>query len=81
MEEELKMFNNSNNEFNNYVFSNTLLDSAIQWVKENIPPEDVYDEEQLLVWLNEWLLIGNMQIVPKDGNVRLDTDRHEEKEV
>jgi hypothetical protein len=52
-----------NSDFNSYLFSNTLLDSAMKWIKENVSPQDIYDEKQLLDWMNSWLEDNDMKIV------------------
>ena len=37
-------------DFIDAVISNTLLESAIEWIQTNLAPEDVFDEDQLQTW-------------------------------
>ena len=36
-----------NTDFVNHLFPADLLDTAIEWIKANLSPDDVFDEEQL----------------------------------
>ena len=35
------------------VISNTLLEDSIEWIKENMNPEDVFSDAQLEAWAKE----------------------------
>jgi len=36
-----------NADFTNHLFPNDALDTAIEWIKANLSPDDVFDESQL----------------------------------
>ena len=42
-----------NNEFRNAIHSSSLLDDAIEWIRENLSPEDVFETKQLDMWAEE----------------------------
>ena len=35
------------------VIPNTLLEQAIEWIADNLDPEDVFDKKQLNYWADE----------------------------
>ena len=42
-----------NSEFVSAVISSFLLEDAIEWIKSNLNPEDVFDEKSLATWAEE----------------------------
>ncbi len=36
------------------VISNTLLEDSIEWIKENMNPEDVFSDAQLEAWAKDY---------------------------
>lgn len=42
-----------NNEFAQSVLPNNLLDDAIEWIRSNMRPEEIFSHEDLLEWANE----------------------------
>lgn len=43
-----------NKDFVTAIFSQYLLNDAIDWVKANLEPEDVFDDEKLEEWAMVW---------------------------
>ena len=46
------MLNNDdrNNDFVDHMMSSTFLDEALQYIKDNLHPDDVFDHKQLSQW-------------------------------
>jgi len=47
--------NSKLNDFNRTLFSIKILDETIQWIDNNLDPEDVFEEERLVKWMNDWM--------------------------
>lgn len=43
---------NENKKFTESVFGEYPLDSAIDWIKDNMEPDDVFEDDELIVWAN-----------------------------
>lgn len=54
---------NENKEFASAVLPQYLLDDAIDWIKANMAPEDVFSDDQLLDWARDWATNNNHVLV------------------
>jgi hypothetical protein len=43
----------SNNEFTKELISSTPLDTAVEWIRDHMHPEDIFDEDELADWAKE----------------------------
>jgi hypothetical protein len=41
------------NDFISYVIADDLLDTAIEWISQNMAPEEMFDESTLTSWAHE----------------------------
>lgn len=44
---------NEQTEFKKVVVDDGLLDSAVDWIKENLAADDVFDEDELVQWVEK----------------------------
>lgn len=56
---------NENMNFAKAVLPKYPLDDAINWIRTNLPPEDVFSDDQLIEWANDWA-INNNYVFAKD---------------
>jgi hypothetical protein len=54
-----------NMNFAKAVLPQYLLDDAIDWIRTNLPPEDVFSDDQLIEWAKYWA-INNNHVFAKD---------------
>lgn len=47
-------------EFLEELIPETLLEKAIEWIKSNMEPQDVFEEEQLMDWAEREQLINQI---------------------
>lgn len=45
--------NKQNEQFINHVFDQNLLETSIDWIADNMEPEDVFSKEQLINWAQQ----------------------------
>lgn len=45
--------NKQNEQFKSHVFDQNLLDSSLEWIEDNLNPEDVFSDEQLINWAQQ----------------------------
>ena len=58
------------NDMNKILFSTKMLDACLEWIQQNLSPEDVFDESHLLLWMEEWMA---------DNDVCLEKNKDTEK--
>jgi hypothetical protein len=56
---------NENMVFAKAVLPQYLLDNAIDWIRANLQPEDVFSDNQLIEWAKDWA-INNNHVFTKD---------------
>jgi len=54
-----------NMDFAKSILPQYLLDDAINWIKSNMYPEDVFSDDQLIEWAKDWA-INNNHVFVKD---------------